>query len=349
MATTKMRESSFELIRLMAMFMIVLYHTYFFHIQPAYDTPFNTAVWMPLHIGVPLFVLISGYWGIRISGRGLARLLGQMLVYTVPLMLIFNHLTGTEGGKSTVIAFLFVSNTPFWFMKIYICLYLISPVLNYFLKDISPKNRLYLLLALFITAIYMPTAARLTAGTPDEGKNLLYFAFVYVLGDTVRAYQSAWRKIRASRLLFAFLLLNIFLVAVYCLFDGDKLSAKLFYLCFPYNSPILQLNAVLLFMLVAKHPFKSKAVNWLSSSALAIYLIHESYIVRYWVIGPVALWIKSFFPNDYVALCALAVLALGVVLACILIDKLFTPLWAWFQRVGEKAEIKIVAFVNQHV
>ena len=349
MSTAKMRESSFELIRLVAMFMIVLYHIYIIHIQPAYDTPFNTAVWMPLHIGVPLFVLISGYWGIRVSGRGLARLLGQMLVYTVPLTLIFNHLTGIGGGKSIFISFLIVSDTPFWFMKTYICLFLFSPVLNYFLKDISLKNRIYLLITLFFMAIYLPTAERLTIGTSDEGKHILYFSFVYVLGNTLRAYESSWRKIKTIQLLIVYLALNLFLVAVYCYFDGVKISSRLFALSFPYNSPILQINAVLLFMLVAKHPFKSKAVNWLSSSALAIYLIHESYLSRYWVIGPVALWIKSFFTNDYVALCALAVLALGVVLACILIDKLFTPLWAWFQRVGEKAEIKIVAFVNQHV
>ena len=92
------RESSFELIRLIAMFMIVLYHIYVKHIYCIYDTSFNQAIYMPLHIGVTLFLLISGYWGIRVSGRGMAKLLGQMFIYTVPMMLIFNYLNGIGGG-----------------------------------------------------------------------------------------------------------------------------------------------------------------------------------------------------------------------------------------------------------
>lgn len=50
MATTKMRESSFELIRLIAMFMIVLFHIYIMHIYPNYDNPFNKAIWMVLQM-----------------------------------------------------------------------------------------------------------------------------------------------------------------------------------------------------------------------------------------------------------------------------------------------------------
>ena len=50
MTTAKMRESSFELIRQMAMFMIVLFHIYSMHIYPNYDNPFNKAIWMPLQM-----------------------------------------------------------------------------------------------------------------------------------------------------------------------------------------------------------------------------------------------------------------------------------------------------------
>ena len=92
------RESSFELIRLIAQLMIVTYHIYLIAIIPTFDGVFNRAVCIPLHIGVPLFVLISGYWGIHLSGKGLAKLLAQMLVYTAILLLIYDYLTNT-GGK----------------------------------------------------------------------------------------------------------------------------------------------------------------------------------------------------------------------------------------------------------
>lgn len=85
------RESSFELIRILAQWMIVLYHI-MIYIATISDVPLYTAIWLPLHIGVPLFVLISGYWGIRVSCKGLLRLLGQMFVYTIPLLIIYNYL-----------------------------------------------------------------------------------------------------------------------------------------------------------------------------------------------------------------------------------------------------------------
>ena len=97
MVHSKVRESSFELVRLIAQIMIVIYHIYLVAIEPLYNVPFNKAIWLPLHIGVPLFVLISGYWGIHISGKGLARLLGQMLIYTAILTIAYDYLTNGGG------------------------------------------------------------------------------------------------------------------------------------------------------------------------------------------------------------------------------------------------------------
>ena len=99
MPVTKVRESSFELIRLLAMLLIVIYHIYCHHIWQVYDTAFNRAIWIPLHIGVPLFLFISGYWGISVSGKSFFRLLGMISVYGIPMLLIYNYLSGSGGGK----------------------------------------------------------------------------------------------------------------------------------------------------------------------------------------------------------------------------------------------------------
>ena len=84
----KSRESSFELIRLLAQFMIVLYHIFSVIIYPESNEPFYKAIWLPLHIGVPLFVLISGYWGIRASVKGVVKLVGMLFVLQVPLLIV---------------------------------------------------------------------------------------------------------------------------------------------------------------------------------------------------------------------------------------------------------------------
>ena len=71
----KERQSNIELLRCFAMLCIIVYHLLIFVVSPLhYGESLYQALQIPLHIGVPLFVLISGYFGIRFSLRGLMRL-----------------------------------------------------------------------------------------------------------------------------------------------------------------------------------------------------------------------------------------------------------------------------------
>lgn len=81
------RESSFELLRILAQFFIVFYHLLLNVVFPDTGDPLYRALWLPLHIGVVLFVLISGYFGIRPGVKGLVRLVGTLAVYHLPLAL----------------------------------------------------------------------------------------------------------------------------------------------------------------------------------------------------------------------------------------------------------------------
>lgn len=83
----KTRNSAIELLRLLAMFMIVYYHLILFFIEPIDSNPIYKAIQIPLHIGVILFVLISGYFGIRPSYRGFFKILCIVAVYFLPLRL----------------------------------------------------------------------------------------------------------------------------------------------------------------------------------------------------------------------------------------------------------------------
>jgi len=94
----KQRESSFELMRLVSMFLIVLYHLFLFFLHPLYENDFYKAIQIPLHIGVLLFVLISGYFGIKATPKGLLKLIGMMFVYYLPIQLVYIYLHSGGGG-----------------------------------------------------------------------------------------------------------------------------------------------------------------------------------------------------------------------------------------------------------
>lgn len=81
------RESSYELIRVIAQYFIVLYHLLLVIVYKNTNVEFYRAIWIPLHIGVPLFVMISGYFGIKTDVRRLFKLIGMVFVLQVPLLI----------------------------------------------------------------------------------------------------------------------------------------------------------------------------------------------------------------------------------------------------------------------
>lgn len=345
-AGTKVRESSFELIRLLAQWMIVVYHIYMVHVVAMKDIPFNTSIWIPLHIGVPLFVLISGYWGIKVSGKGLFRLLGQMLVYTVPLLLLYNLVHGVLDGKQLVKSVLFVSNTPFWFMRTYLCLYLFSSVINKYLLDANLKNRVYLLASLI--SVYMGTLSGMDPALYD-GKNILNFLLLYVIGNTLHVYEYVWRKFSVKKLLLTWFVLNVLLVTMSCLFYENFVEKVIWKLSFPYNSPLIIVNTVLFLMLIAKKPFKSKVVNYLGSSALAIYLLHCTPLFIFDTVGVWARDIMDVVSNTYIYFLCIVLLGLMISLVCIAIDKILTPLWIKFSNWGVYVENTVKSISNKYL
>lgn len=61
----KVRQSNFELLRLVAMFFILCYHQIIYYVQPTIgDSSLFQGMQLTLHTGVLLFILISGYFGI---------------------------------------------------------------------------------------------------------------------------------------------------------------------------------------------------------------------------------------------------------------------------------------------
>ena len=92
----KERDSNFELLRIVAMFCIIFYHLLSYFITPVTNDAVYKALEIPFHCGVLLFVLISGYYGIKTSLRGVIKLILPILFFYVPIELIA-HLKG--GGS----------------------------------------------------------------------------------------------------------------------------------------------------------------------------------------------------------------------------------------------------------
>ena len=83
------RDSTFELLRIIAQVVIIFYHlvwAFTESVQGYY--PIYKGIQMPIHVGVLLFVLLSGYFCIRPKIIGIRNILIRTFVYYTPFAIL---------------------------------------------------------------------------------------------------------------------------------------------------------------------------------------------------------------------------------------------------------------------
>lgn len=151
------RNSAVELLRIIAMFMILALHVNFlalgqplsedFHANPG--NAFLRYFFEIICIGaVDLFVLISGWFGIRPTRKGLLKFLFQSF-FIITFVNVLGIITSNEISVKTIIwESLFFSHA--WFVIAYAGLYIITPILNTFIKNTSYRTYRLTVIAFFV-------------------------------------------------------------------------------------------------------------------------------------------------------------------------------------------------------
>ncbi len=246
------RQSNFELLRLISMYCIILYHLILFFVEPYSNAIFGEAIQIPLHTGVIVFLLISGYFGIRFSFRGLFTLLFTVVLLWFPLEIARYCVVYTsikDISLSDILnSLLCISRGPYWFILQYLILYLLSPLINRAIEN-SQKMHRYALILLGIIVMYGGFVS--TETQMINGKNIFLFSFIYVLGRYISIYNIVSFKMGEG----IFLLINVLLVIAYCLFGEGLIGKFIFKLFFTYSSPGLIFNSLLLFSFFQKVSF----------------------------------------------------------------------------------------------
>lgn len=339
MAKTQ-RQSNIELLRSFSMFCIIVYHVFIFALAPIDDTSLYQALQLPFHIGVPLFVMISGYFGIRFSLRGLARLFSKAYFY-FGLLGIIPMLFAFPGVKNFLTGSMIFSFSHYWFLNCYLYLFLLSPIINVALQRASNAQRGYLLAILAFMSIYIGNVTQ-GDGALLDGKNLTNFMLLYAIGNTLRHFQAKTDALSMRCLLGATLVFNVCLVVGFMYVPA--LAGKIWKYGFAYNSPLMMLNCALVFMVFSKLQLQSRFVNWMGGSIFACYLIHCPGLVWENVfVSPMRSVYASLGQPWLVIPCVLVYVAVAMLLM-VSIDHVLSPLWKAVDRKAaqwdEKWQIK---------
>ena len=153
----KVREVGVELLRVIAMFLIVCQHI-MNHGGFLKNAGENTLLLNFINVlfapTVNIFVLLSGYFNVRSGFRILktASLWLQVFFYSVVGLLLALVLGISVGENHVFAAFFPVINRSYWFFGAYILLYLASPFLNVMLNNLDKKHFRALVIGIFCIA-----------------------------------------------------------------------------------------------------------------------------------------------------------------------------------------------------
>lgn len=286
----KTRQSNFELLRIIAMLMIVASH-FALHGGLPFPTDRITIprLWAQLlqmggKLGADLFVLISGYFLIRSPGVRPSRVLRlwlQLATYSLGLYALAVLLGWTPFSPAALLrCMLPVSFQKWWFASTYFVLYLISPLLNRFLRALDRRTyRRYLCAVLLLWSVIPTLTTRFF-----EGSTLVWFICLYSVAGYVRLWRDgAGEPPRGHGVGIVVLALLTYLTAV----AFDLLGLKIPYFgrhathFFDMHYLPTFALALLIFCQFRRIDLGCRRiVNAISATTFGVYLIHEDEFMR---------------------------------------------------------------------
>ncbi len=340
----KEKKSNFELLRIIAILMIIMHH-YFAHGLTQVDNgiTFNLILSKILNFGKlsnHIFILLTGYFMIKskINYKKIIALVLEMSFYSITISCIFYGFHIVEFNAKLFIESFFPIIWGNWFVVYYIILYLLIPYINLFIEKIDKNQLKKLIIILILLYCIIPTFTNNAWGLTAHN----FFVLDYLIGAYFRLYpinRLNDNKFNIKMLLIVSILsiLSIFsLMFIGKLFNISKIIKHSNYFL-ANNYSIVGLSiAIFIFSIFKNININSKTINYISSSVLGIYLIHDNKLIRPW------LW-RIIWPNmDYINsnLFILHVFAkvLFVFLVCLIIDKIRRLL---LNRVEDKLSDKI--------
>ena len=189
------RQSNFELLRIICMLGVITGHA----LQSLYDlhtTNFsivNTVQILLMSVcvvAVNCFVMISGYFRIRQSWKGITGLWMQLLFYAVVSFLLCLWFKPEQSLMVGVKRIVFpLSESGLWFIAAYVGLYLIAPLLNSALDHQSRRQKLWTLILLLIVDVYLGYIHQ-TEEITINGYHLIHFIVLYWSGSCINEFKS---------------------------------------------------------------------------------------------------------------------------------------------------------------
>lgn len=264
-------------------------------------------------------------------------MLGIFIIYCLPEVIY--SVSTAKDLLHTVRSLMFFSNSHFWFVKTYLYLFLVSPMINLWLKHATERQRWYMVVVFGFVACYM--AVSKGDSSMSNGKNLTNFIYFYLVGNQLHYYRERWMNIKTSKLLLCYIVFNMVILALEYFMNGNVVGKLVKTLSFPYSSPLILIGAIMFFMIIGKQHIQSRFINYVAASSLAIYLIHGSRPYLPQLHGVVCEYLQGVAGNNMPLLGSYTIYTLVVIIVCVCIDKCLTPVWSIINHTDKRLQEKM--------
>ena len=295
------RHSGLELLRLLSMFFILALHVnfYAFGAPSLLDfraSPFGSTIRVFLEsatiVGVNCFILISGWFGIRPKTKRVAELLFQCAFFCL-LLYGFGLIAGIPFGRREALKNLFLVGKLNWFIKAYLVLYILAPVLEAFVSTASRRQFATVVVSFFaFQTIYgwlFPVATFF-----NGGYSAISFVGIYLLSRFIRQFRPHFSNFPPCADFLAYVLLALTTTGMHVLntLENSALSVN----WFAYCSPLVIASSLFLFLFFSKQRFQARAIDTMARSSYAAYLFHVHPCICAPLLIPSAQLILTFAP-----------------------------------------------------
>lgn len=268
------RLSNIEALRLLSMLMVLNLHSFWgYDYGDGIGQAFDFFRESSSICAVNVFLLISGYFGIKWKWKSFYNLVFQIFFYSFGVYLIACGIGVVDFSLKG-----FLSNVPctyshYSFVKHYLLLYFFAPILNAFVEKCSNKKLFIFIILLIICENFI-----------SRGNKFSNYCVMYLIGRWLKGIQ--FKEILIVNPVMSYCLVTTLIALLSYLFylftpiNTAELMCN-FIFGYDYSAPLVILQAVFLFLAFSRLRFTSKFINWCASSCLAIFLIHSHPSIRW--------------------------------------------------------------------
>lgn len=301
--------------------MILVLHTRYDGILSTYDGTIDAShilrfLFEALSIvGVNIFILISGYFGIKLKRKSIFNLAFQIYFFGMIGLIGWMVIQGTWHVETRYfMKALFPISQTVWFIPNYVLLMLFSPILNAFCDKYSTRQIAILTLSIYALSYFWSSIFQGTI-SGFGGYSWGWFLILYLTGRVIRRYTDS-HQCNGDYYLIGYFFLTGIIVGIALLQNKYPIGTSLLW---SYDFPLVYVSSICLFMYFVKKDIGHvKWINWLAASSFAVLLFHVAPFARYKETN------QYIFENYSGLKCVLftALCVLGYYMVATLIDQL---------------------------